>query len=258
MDYSFDIEHAQKYGLHEAILLRGIIFWIRKNKANKKHEHEGHTWTYNSREAWAAQFPFLTQKQVRTALESLRDQGVLMVGNYNTTSMDRTLWYAIHDETLLALHIGSAGPMDRTDSANGLDQDGQSLILRSSFSKKTSKKSKKLPAVAGSFRPLMKFLEGLHGGQYANYKKEGPALSKLLERVGKMYPEGDAEEKIRFMAIYLQDLSRGHDKFWKGMPVSPSSLLCHWDRLFSLAKAKASAGDWEHMSSPLAEEGGRG
>jgi hypothetical protein len=253
MDYSFDIEHAQKYGLHEAILLRGIIFWIRKNKANKKHEHEGHTWTYNSREAWAAQFAFLTTWQVRKALESLRDQGVLLVGNYNTTSMDRTTWYAIQDESLLALHIGGIPPMDRSDSANGLAPDHQSLILGSSFSKKSSKKSKELPAVAGTFRPLMLFLEELHGGQYANYKKEGPALSKLIERVGKMYPEGAADERIRFMGQYLRSLSGGHDKFWATVPVSPSSLLCHWDRLFALAKAKASAGDWEHMSSPLAE-----
>ena len=48
MDYSFDIEVAQQYGVNEAIMIKNLQFWIMKNKANGKHFHDGHTWTYNS------------------------------------------------------------------------------------------------------------------------------------------------------------------------------------------------------------------
>ena len=41
MEYSFNIEHAKEYGVEEAIFLKNLIHWIRKNKANnnkKKHK----------------------------------------------------------------------------------------------------------------------------------------------------------------------------------------------------------------------------
>lgn len=96
--YVFDGEAAEHYGLNEAILLNAIQWWIRYNKVHHENLHEGKTWTYNSVRAWAIQFPFFSERQIRTALQSLVDQGVLVVGRFNRISFDRTLWYAFASE----------------------------------------------------------------------------------------------------------------------------------------------------------------
>jgi len=100
MEYSFDVEHAKKYGLREAVILKNLMYWIVKNKANDKHNHDGRTWTYNSIKAFETLFPFLTGKQIRTALDNLVASGVVIKGNYNATAYDRTCWFALAENPL--------------------------------------------------------------------------------------------------------------------------------------------------------------
>jgi hypothetical protein len=102
--YQFDTEYAKKYGLAEAVILQNIIFWVKKNKANRKHFNEGKHWTYNTVDAFVELFDFLTPKQIRRALDSLRENKALLTGNFNHTRYDRTLWYTLSDE-LYAKHI---------------------------------------------------------------------------------------------------------------------------------------------------------
>ena len=58
MEYHFNIEYAKKYGVDEAIMIQNFVFWIMKNKANHTHQHEDRTWTYNTKKAFVALFPF--------------------------------------------------------------------------------------------------------------------------------------------------------------------------------------------------------
>lgn len=103
MTYQFEVDKAKKYGVEEAIILYSLIFWIRKNKANRQAKHDGHYWTYNSVSAWQEQFPFWSTGQIRRILESLVKQGVILTGNYNKSAYDRTLWYAVVDESILEI-----------------------------------------------------------------------------------------------------------------------------------------------------------
>lgn len=98
MQHSFDIEIAQKYGILEAILLQNIYFWIEKNKANKVHCYENRYWTYNSRKAFSQMFPYVTERQIRTALEKIEKIGLILTGNFNKAGFDKTLWYSITDK----------------------------------------------------------------------------------------------------------------------------------------------------------------
>jgi hypothetical protein len=99
MEYSFDIKVAEKYGVDEAIMIKNFQFWIKKNKASKKHSYDGRTWTYNSAEEYTIFFPFWSSKQIRRILSSLISQGVIITGNYNKVRYDQTLWYAFDDES---------------------------------------------------------------------------------------------------------------------------------------------------------------
>jgi len=100
MDYTINMEAATRYGVHEALLLNNLFFWVQKNRANKRHYHDGRYWTYNSMEAFAELFPCFTHRQVQTAIKNLRDKGAIVTGNYNKSPYDRTLWYSLTDEAM--------------------------------------------------------------------------------------------------------------------------------------------------------------
>ena len=91
--HSFDPEIAQRVGVNAAVLYQNIVWWTQKNAANGRHFHDGRHWTYNSIKAFDALFPYLTQKQIRTALHRLEDEGLILSGTFNKAGYDRTKWY---------------------------------------------------------------------------------------------------------------------------------------------------------------------
>lgn len=100
MNHSFDVDVAVKYGVNAAVLLNNIYFWVQKNEANRHNFHDGYYWTYNSRNAFTEIFPYLSERQIKTALDKLIEDGVIKTGCYNKESWDRTLWYAITEKGL--------------------------------------------------------------------------------------------------------------------------------------------------------------
>lgn len=125
---SFCLEEALAYGDHAAQVLYLIRGWIRHNHANGTHRINGRTWTYNSVRAWSDILPHLTPKQVRTALDTLVEDGVLLKDYHNQSKMNRTLWYAFADESFLP-HSEEAGhihlPTEAAAQANPPAQMGK-------------------------------------------------------------------------------------------------------------------------------------
>lgn len=105
MQHSFDTNIAQKYGMAEAVILNHFVFWISKNKANNQNFHDGRYWTYNSIKAFSKLFPYLTENQLRRALEKLKGEGLIVTGNYNDKPYDRKLWYALTDKAMELLGV---------------------------------------------------------------------------------------------------------------------------------------------------------
>ena len=108
--YYFEVEHAKKYGVEEAIVINNFQYWITKNKSEGRHCIEGRTWTYWSFTSISDFFPFWTPKIVRRIMTSLRDQGVLISGQFSEKVNDRTNWYAFVDEEKF---VGPNGLTDR-------------------------------------------------------------------------------------------------------------------------------------------------
>lgn len=96
--HSFEVQHAKEYGLAEAVLIKNFKFWIEHNIDQKYNFKDGRTWTYISLKELAKNFEYLSEKQVRTAIDHLVADGVLMKGNYNKLAIDKTLWYSFVDE----------------------------------------------------------------------------------------------------------------------------------------------------------------
>lgn len=109
MEHHFDIEVAKKVGVNAAVIFKNICCWVEKNAANEKHFYDGYYWTYNSVKAFNSLFPYLTPRQIRTALDKLENDGFIKSGNYNKSSHDRTKWYCI------------ARQFDLSEMSNGFD-----------------------------------------------------------------------------------------------------------------------------------------
>lgn len=96
--HSFDTKVAQKVGLNAAIIYQHIVFWVTKNAANDerdKHFHEGKWWTYQSIRGLGLLFPYMTENQIRRAVEKLEEVGFIGTGNFNETAYDRTKWFCV-------------------------------------------------------------------------------------------------------------------------------------------------------------------
>ena len=113
--HSFDPEIAKKVGVNAAVLYQNIVWWTQKNAANDKHYHDGRYWTYNSIKAFDALFPYLTPKQIRTALDKLEEAELILSGTFNKAGYDRTKWYCPSEQ------------IDLPKKANGIDQKGEPI-----------------------------------------------------------------------------------------------------------------------------------
>lgn len=95
MQHSFNVNVAKKVGVNSAILLNHFDFWIAKNRADNLNFYDNHYWTFISKKALGDLFPYMTLSQIDYAIKKLIESGYLITGNYNKSTYDRTLWYAI-------------------------------------------------------------------------------------------------------------------------------------------------------------------
>lgn len=118
MEHSFNTDLAKEIGIVPTILLKHIYFWVEKNRANGKNIHDGKAWTYNSIKAFEIIFSYLTVKQIRYALEKLKDCDLIETATLSEDTRDRTLWYTVTEKGEAKI-IGSAfSKIGKTDLPN--------------------------------------------------------------------------------------------------------------------------------------------
>ncbi len=217
MEYHFDIGDAIKYGVEPAVLLYNLRFWILKNKANKKHSHDGRTWTYNSLNAYVEQFPFWSRWKIHRFLKALREKGVIRMGSFNKAKYDRTGWYAFEDESLL--HNCN---MDIEDSQQGrsetatpipdtnTDRKPDTSLMREGVEKKLFTK------VQDSF-----VSQNENSSKLWNWPAQAKHIKGLVNRAMHMH---DPEYWLKsVITTYFHKIRTG-DKFWHTQPFTPMNL----------------------------------
>ena len=95
MYHMFDVSVAEMVGVNAAILFQNISFWCEHSAANDTNYYDENYWTYSSNKAFQSLFPYMTGRQIDTALKKLIDAGLVIRGNHNKSAYDRTMWYAI-------------------------------------------------------------------------------------------------------------------------------------------------------------------
>jgi len=128
LQYSFSVEHAEKYGLNEAIMIHNFMYWIKINQANNNNFINGRHWTYNSSKAFQKLFPFWTQKQIEYTLSKMVDTGILIKDCFNEDKRDRTGWYTLADD-FFSNCISEKKEMDVTNLGNDISEKKEMIYI---------------------------------------------------------------------------------------------------------------------------------
>ena len=194
MHHYFNTEIAKEVGVNAAVILENIAHWVLKNKANDKNFYDGHYWTYNSRTAMTALFPYLSEKQVRYALDALRKADMVLTGNYNKSSYDRTLWYTVSDSCAKKYFPEL---LDWPKMANELDCVGQPIPdintnnkPDNNISQQTDSSANDAPIPAESVRSeeVSESVRKSTKGETSSYRQKGASPEKSAAGIVKKEP----------------------------------------------------------------------
>jgi hypothetical protein len=101
---------ARAIGLEAAVVLQQLHFLIRlKIERHREHPeerardiHDGHVWVWNTYDKWQENyFPFLSVRSLQRIFLNLENTGLILVGNYNDSNLNKTKWYSINYDHLL-------------------------------------------------------------------------------------------------------------------------------------------------------------
>lgn len=106
--HSFNKLFAKKYGIEEAIIFNDLYFWCLHNKQNNQNlfisekepeeTRKPRYWTYNSCEAFAANYDYINKSKIYRVLKHLEEEGLIISDEFNKLKFDRTKWYAITEK----------------------------------------------------------------------------------------------------------------------------------------------------------------
>ena len=91
---------AARVGLYPAILLLKVRAWTRTNERKGQQQKGGRYWMYNSITSWHEQIPYVSEKQIRTAMNYLRSNGYLLAEKKYKHKWNQTLHYALSDAAI--------------------------------------------------------------------------------------------------------------------------------------------------------------
>ena len=107
----------------KAIILQQLNYWVKKSK----NYHDGRPWVYNSMDSWAKQFPWIKSKTtIKKHFKDLKKLGLVLTGNFNQYSFDRTTWYTIDYEAFEKFSDDFFAKKDaekQEDSVRSIDQE---------------------------------------------------------------------------------------------------------------------------------------
>jgi len=184
---SIDPELATLVGLHEAIILQQIHYWLQINEETQKNHKDGRYWTYNTYEKWHDQFPFFSVSTIKRTINKLEKQGLLFSGNYNKMGFDQTKWYTINYDKLNSLlplvqidtmeEITLSRPIPETSSeTTNLKEKDNDFSLKNS---PLDSREVEIPQRKYNNKTIKAFIDYYMNDFYFSiYNKKHPALAK--------------------------------------------------------------------------------
>ena len=202
-DFHGDSEIAINYGVNAAIIYNHICFWIDHNKLKNKNFHDGSFWVFHSYTDFQNRYPFLTYDMIRTAITKLTEgctshitnkvvPPLLKKGNYNKMKADKTIWYALIDESKVGLTYEKTEE-DKLEDVQNYEQivkDDTSVSLEAQRHWVYSQRGYEQDLRDTVFKPRgvmnsqKKITKGLNTEQYSNEPKINKTASTCVREAG--------------------------------------------------------------------------
>lgn len=188
--HSFSVSIAIDHSPVMAIWLDYLANRIENNLSLKKHIHEGLCWIYDTLDALCEKFPYFNRRQIEHLINNSIKAGLVVKGNYNHTSYDRTVWYALTPKayfyyqhlitqknlTTLYLSISQNCEMDFTEFVNGFHKIVTTIPITDPFADPIKKSEGETPA---SHTIIKKFPTPKERNEKAAYESE--IIKKFFE-----------------------------------------------------------------------------
>lgn len=116
--------------INEAIILQQIQYWLKNPKSGRLGD-DGRKYIRDTVSEWNTQFPWLTERAIKTRLKSLKDKGIILTANLNKSKYDRTNWYSIDYDALnklMQMHSEETSPSKVKEIP---DQKGRNFPIKS-------------------------------------------------------------------------------------------------------------------------------
>lgn len=195
MIHSYNVEIALAVGgAPEAVVLKEIAYWCKKNEEIGKNKHDGRFWTYKSIAQWKEDFPEF-KGNISHILQRLENGGWLASGNYNNTPFDRTKWYAVTEKS-----ISLFAQIDLTEMQNGFADSDKPIPSGKTSGKTTEEILKKNEAEINRLYALYPGKTETNAGVRSTGK-----CSKDKQRIAALLRSHTIEQIERSITMYLEE-----------------------------------------------------
>ena len=120
---------ARVIGLNEAIVLQQLHFRLQ----HRARIYEGKSWVFYTYEEWQRDFSFWSVRTIQRIFLRLEERGLVISCASNRMKIDRTKWYRVDYEQLVALEVPSCH--EATCQAVVKDSDNLALPITEDFNK---------------------------------------------------------------------------------------------------------------------------
>lgn len=140
-------ELAEEIGFEESVMLLQLEFEI----ANHENLREERFWYYSSlRDLKADFFPFWSVATISRIINKLEKKQLILVGNFNESTIDRTQWFALNPEGISKLKSVRLAPVKQ--AASPISQNeisaSQNEKRASQFAKSASQNETTIPKIS--------------------------------------------------------------------------------------------------------------
>lgn len=218
---------AKILGLNEAIILQQLHYWLQKTPKIK----DDRAWIYNSISNWHAQFPFFSVSTIRRTLGKLVADKVIIKGEFNKATFDKTSWWAIDYEVLNAIAQNSKSICSKW--ANGCVQNGQ---IGSPKMNKPIPETNTETNTETNKKEKEKKKSGING-LIENYT-QNPDLIEALRGFVKMRAANKKPMTDRAFKMLLEKLKQMADSDSLKIALLDQSIYCGWQDIYPLKEAE--------------------
>lgn len=105
-------ELALEIGLNESIVLLQLDYLLRIAPDDERHWHDGQKWTHQSLADLQAHFSWWSLPTIGRIISNLKDNQLILIGNFNRLGFDRTQWFTLNPVGLSRLRSVLLPPLE--------------------------------------------------------------------------------------------------------------------------------------------------